>query len=277
MARVPPTWDRPGPIPPGDRGCPDLRPGPGETLDYLSGHWKIFQLRRGHRYSTDDLLTAWWAVRARNRPPDEPGTHLDLGCGIGSVGLLVAWACPGLRLVGVEAQEVSAALARRTVRYDGVEGRVEVRVGDFRDPIVLGPEERFDLVTGSPPYLAPGEGRRSPRPQRGPCRFEERGGVGDYLRVASAHLAPGGVVVWVHASRYREENLAAARSAGLAAVGCREVVFREGRPSLIALFHGRREAPAGDGEPPGPLLIRRADGTRSPEFAAIRREMGFPS
>ena len=33
------------------------------TLDILAGDWRIFQLRTGHRFSADDLLTAWTAVR----------------------------------------------------------------------------------------------------------------------------------------------------------------------------------------------------------------------
>ncbi|GAB4259666.1 MAG: methyltransferase [Deferrisomatales bacterium] len=241
-------------------------------MDCLSGHWKIFQLRRGHRYSTDDLLTAWFAVDAVGG--GGPVAHLDLGCGIGSVGLLVLWALPGARLVGVEAQAPSAALARRSLRYNGAEGRAEVRTGDFRRPGVLAPEERFDLVTGSPPYLASGEGRRSPLPQRGPCRFEDRGGARDYLRAAAAHRAPGGSVVWVHATRYREDNLRAAREVGLEEVEWREVVFREGKPSLITLF---RAAPRSFGAEGPPLVVRRADGRWSEEFRRIRQRMGFPT
>ena len=57
------------------------------TLDLLAGDWGIFQLRGGHRYSTDDLPTAWTAARAR------PSARrlLDLGSGIGSVGLVTLW------------------------------------------------------------------------------------------------------------------------------------------------------------------------------------------
>ena len=262
-------------MPPGDRGDPALRPGPGETLDCLSGHWRIFQLRRGHRYSTDDLLTAWYAARACLARQGEPRTLLDLGCGIGSVGLLLLWRFPGLRMVGVEAQEVSVGLARRSIRYNGADRRAEVRHGDLRDPGVFRPGERFDLVTGSPPYLAPAEGRRSPLVQRGPCRFEDRGGVDAYLATAAARLAPGGTVVWVHATRYLETNLAAARRAGLRAVGLRRVVFREGRPSLICLFRADSEGPAGVAEEPA-LVVRDREGRWTGAFREVRREMGFP-
>ena len=45
-------WIRPGPRPPGG-----VAPEDGETLDYISGHFGIFQFERGHRFSTDDVLT----------------------------------------------------------------------------------------------------------------------------------------------------------------------------------------------------------------------------
>ena len=57
------------------------------TLDILAGDWRIFQLRAGHRFSADDLLTAWTAVRANPTARQV----LDLGAGIGSVGLLALW------------------------------------------------------------------------------------------------------------------------------------------------------------------------------------------
>jgi tRNA1(Val) A37 N6-methylase TrmN6 len=261
-------------VPPG-AGDAGAAPGPGETLDCLSGHWRIYQLRTGHRYSTDDLLTAWYAARAALHGRQPPRTALDLGCGIGSVGLLLLWRFPGLRLIGVEAQEESAALARRSLRYNGVEHRAEVRQGDFRSPGILAPEERFELVTGSPPYLAPGEGRRSGAPQRGPCRFEDRGGVRDYLGVAVRHLAPGGLVVWVHATRYREANLGAARAAGFSRITYRPVVFREGRESLITLFCAAR-AEAASAVEEAPLSVRTAAGGHTADYAGVRREMGFP-
>src|SRR5690606_14070070 len=117
-------WTRPGPVPPGART--DVEPEPDVTLDYICGHFRIFQLRRGHRFSTDDVLTAWygttWCPTAAR--------VLDLGSGIGSVATIAAWRLPGARLVTVEAQEISVALARRSMRFNGLDGRCDVRCGD---------------------------------------------------------------------------------------------------------------------------------------------------
>ena len=89
-------WAKPGPVPPGLSA--GLSVAPDETLDAISGHFRLFQLRDGHRFSTDDILTAWygtsWCPTAR--------TALDLGSGIGTVGMIVAWRLPGARLVTVE-------------------------------------------------------------------------------------------------------------------------------------------------------------------------------
>src|SRR3954470_2970819 len=140
-------WTKPGPIPPGALGRGPI-PDAGETLDAISGHFRIFQLAKGHRFSTDDVLTAFygttWCPRAE--------TALDLGSGIGTVGMIAAWRLPGARLVTVEAQEESVRLARKSVQWSGLTERCEIRHGDFRERGVLRDEERFDLVLGSPPY-----------------------------------------------------------------------------------------------------------------------------
>jgi tRNA1Val (adenine37-N6)-methyltransferase len=75
----------------------------------------MFQLRDGHRFSTDDILTAWygttWCPTAR--------TALDLGSGIGTVGMICAWRLPGAKFVTIEAQSESVALAKKSARYNG--------------------------------------------------------------------------------------------------------------------------------------------------------------
>src|SRR6266550_1787544 len=167
-------WAKPGLIPPGARVAPEVAPS--ETLDAISGHFRIFQLRDGHRFSTDDLLTAWYGTTWA----PSPARVLDLGSGIGSVGMIAAWRLPGARFVTIEAQAESVRLARKSARYNGLENRCEIRQGDFREPGVLGVEEKFALIRGSPPYFPPGTGIEGDHPQKVACRFELRGDIADY-------------------------------------------------------------------------------------------------
>lgn len=268
-------WAKPGLVPPGAQTQPAV--GGDQTLDAISGHFRIYQLRKGHRFSTDDVLTAWygtsWAPSASR--------VLDLGSGIGSVGMMAAWRLPGARFVTVEAQDESVALARRSAAYNGLEDRYEIRHGDFRDGTSLTSGERFDLVLGSPPYFPPGTGIEGDHPQKVACRFELRGDVSDYARVAAAHLAAGGLFACVFPDQQRDRVEQAARDAGLAIVRCRSVVFREGEPPLIALFAMMRAEDLPERareltwrEPA--LVIRTADGRVHPEYAAVKLSIGFP-
>jgi tRNA1Val (adenine37-N6)-methyltransferase len=270
-------WAKPGPVPPGL--VAGLAVTADETLDAISGHFRLFQLRDGHRFSTDDILTAWygtsWCPTAR--------TALDLGSGIGTVGMIVAWRLPGARLVTVEAQPQSVALARKSARFNGVEQRCEIREGDFREPGVLRDGEQFDLVTGSPPYFPPGTGVESGHPQKLACRFELRGTVADYCATAAKHLAPGGFfacVFPVEAAQLSRVE-AGARAAGLVIVRRRPVVFREGEPPLVGLFGMMRatdlpECLRGQTWTEPELVIRTREGKIHPEYSAVKLAIGFP-
>jgi tRNA1(Val) A37 N6-methylase TrmN6 len=268
-------WAKPGPIPPG--ASADIQLSADETLDAISGHFRIIQLRRGHRFSTDDVLTAWygttWAPSA--------GRILDLGSGLGSVGMIAAWRSPGARVVAIEAQPESVALARRSAAYNGLTDRYEIREGDFRAADALGEGEAFDLVLGSPPYFPIGTGIEGDHPQRVACRFELRGDVGDYARVASQHLAKGGVFACVFPEQQRARMETAAADAGLMIIRRRPVVFRDPEPPLITLFAMVRAADL----PPSPqrqtwveppLVVRTAAGAVHPEYAAVMLAIGFP-
>jgi len=268
-------WAKPGPIPPGAADPPEV-PG-GESLDAISGHFRLFQLEGGHRFSTDDLLTAWygtsWAPSARS--------VLDLGSGLGTVGMIAAWRLPGARFVTVEAQADSVRLARKSVHYNGLDDRYAIRAGDFRDPSLLGEDERFDLVLGSPPYFPTGTGVPGDHPQKVACRFELRGDVNDYARVAAAHLTAGGLFACVFPENQRMRAEAAAQAADLVVVRRRPVVFLEGEPPLVTLFAMNR---AGDLPEPmrartweePPLVIRTAGGAIHPEYSAVKLAIGFP-
>ena len=269
-------WAKPGPIPPGATD-PSLLPSADESLDAISGHFRLFQLRNGHRFSTDDILTAWygtaWCPTAQ--------TALDLGSGIGSVGMVAAWRLPGAKFVTIEAQEDSVRLARKSARYNGLESRYEIRHGDFREPGVLKPDEKFDLVLGSPPYFPVGAGIEGDHPQKIACRFELRGDISDYCRTAAAHLALGGFFACVFPTEQSARLEAAAASTALVIIRRRPIVFREGDSSLISLFgmsladHLPRPFRQATWTEPA-LIIRRLDGTVHPEYSAVKLAIGFP-
>ena len=236
------------------------------TLDQIVGPWHVYQLRRGHRFSTDDLLVAWAAISA------QPGARrlLDIGAGIGSVGLMTLYAMPpDAHLTMVEVQERSHRLARASVRRNGLTGRVTAIHQDLRQYAPPGGGERFELVTGSPPYIPIDKGISSPHPQRAGARMELRGDVFDYCRAAARAMAEGGRFCLCHAAA-DERPEAAIRAAGLALLRRQDVVFRRGRAPTIALYTCAWSGTRADAPP---LVVREADGRWTAAYLALREEM----
>lgn len=250
----------------------DPRLGP-LTDDLLTPDVRVFQRKSGHRFSSDDVATAWVAHEAA------AGARraLDMGCGLGSVLLLLAWRMEEASFVGIEAQEMSFELARRNVARNAsvrrIGERVVVRHGDLRDPSIAREEGApFDLVTGTPPYFPPGTAVQSADEQRTLARIEERGGVEAYLAAASLAVAESGTVVLCADSRAAERVDAGAATASLTIASRVDVVPRENRPPLFSVWVLGRDRPFGGSSV---LTLRDAEGRTASDANRLRTFCGF--
>ena len=127
--------------------------GEDETLDeILGGRLRIIQRKNGYRFSIDALLLAHFTVL-------KDGDNLiDLGTGSGIIALILASRYRPGRVLGIDVQEDCAAMARRNVVLNGLEGRVEIRQGDVRHPTTLCNPRSFDAAVFNPPLPAPDVG-----------------------------------------------------------------------------------------------------------------------
>lgn len=244
------------------------------TEDHLTIGWKIVQRKHGHRHSTDDLLTGWYA--AEKTSPDRKKL-LDLGAGIGSVGMLLLWRSPDARLTCIEAQEVSFALLEKNIAKNDLGGRVRAIRGDLRHVRLDG--ETFDVVTGSPPYFDPKDGIVSADSQRAHARFELRGDVRDYCAAARVALSPGGRFVFCFPTNQRARAEKAIADAELALVTSRDVIPRRGIAPLFSLFCCRHRFAADAGSSNEPTLEdpwSSSGSLREPDYV-VRDESGEPT
>jgi len=123
------------------------------------------------------------ALRGRERPVRRA---VDIGCGAGPGGIVVAKALPGAEVAMVDINAAALRLARVNARLAGT-----ANAGARRSDLLTGVEGGFDLIVSNPPYLVdPGE--RAYRHGGGPL------GAGLSLAILDAaleRLAPGGTLV----------------------------------------------------------------------------------
>lgn len=249
------------------------------TVDQLTSGWTIAQRKKGHRHSTDDLLTGFYA--AEKMP--HATRLLDLGAGIGSVGLLALWRAPATAtLVAIEAQEISFALLARNIADNALGDRVRAIHGDLREVRVgahdtsLDEVGAFDLVTGSPPYWDISEGVVPADSQKAAARFELRGTISDYAATARRHLAPDGRFVFCFPSVQGQRAHDACTTNGLVIERERPVIPRADAAPLFTLYCARRREDLGGTFVREPEhVVRDADGNPTAMHAAARATFGF--
>jgi tRNA1Val (adenine37-N6)-methyltransferase len=232
------------------------------TLDGLAGPYKLFQRKKGYRHSVDDILTAHFAVSGKNEKPSEV---LDLGIGIGCVGLAVAWYFQDTTVTGVEAQDISVALLRQNIWANNLESRVNVVHQDLRDFVPqIQQTHRYSLITASPPYFDVKNGILPADSQAAHCRFEMRGDIFDYARCAAAWLHANGRFVFCFPSVQHGRVLRALGEAQLHLNSFQRVIPKENVPSLFSLYEAsKRNTPTVECPP---LTVRDANGTRTQQM-----------
>jgi len=240
------------------------------TCDRLTLDISLYQRAKGHRFSSDDVATAYVAFAAAPRAL----RVLDLGCGIGSVLLHLAWKMPHASFVGIEAQALSFALLERNLARSGYENRVSIQQGDLRDDAQLdGAAPPFDLVTGTPPYFPPDTALGAMDPQRAAARIEYRGGVEAYIAAAARVLSADGTFVLCGDARADGRVLQGARAFGLIVVRRHDVTTWEGRPPLFSVWTLSRCAAVMTAVP---IVLRDRAGAPTRDAAALRAFSGFP-
>ena len=239
--------------------------------DALTPDWSIAQLKEGHRFSNDDAFCGFFASEAA---PDARRL-LDLGSGVGSVGLITLWrSSPEATLTCVEAQSLSHDLCQRTITKNNLSDRVELVLEDLRH---FDGKQNFDLITGSPPYFAPADGVASPHDQRAFCRLEFRGGLDDYCACASRALTDGGTFAFVMAAQDSRCETAPAQH-GFGIVRRIDVVFKEGRKSHICVCVCARLGDARLAHPrTETLVLRDGDGKRTRAYRVWQERSRLPS
>jgi tRNA1(Val) A37 N6-methylase TrmN6 len=227
----------------------------------LGGRVQLLQPARGYRVAIDAVLLAA-AVDAA------PGQRiLDLGAGVGAVGLCLAARLAGCSVIGIELQPALAELAERNANLNGMADRVRTVVHDLAKPLPadLG---RFDHVLTNPPYLAAAVADPSPDPSKALATVESSADLARWLAVATAAAEPAGTLLIIHRSDRLDEILG-----HLGRLGWGDATVKRLPPAARILVRARRaDRPTRHDAPP--LTLHRPGGGYTDEAEAILRHAG---
>jgi tRNA1Val (adenine37-N6)-methyltransferase len=233
-----------------------------ETLDpILRGLVRVIQRQGGYRFSLDAVLLADFAAGSKAR------RAVELGAGSGVVSLILAARGAVERVTGVEIQPALADMARRSVGLNGLEDRVEIVKGDFRDQRLLAADS-FDLVVSNPPYRPVDRGDVSPEEERALARHEIKANLADVVGAVRRLLRSGGRACLVYPAGRLAEVCAALFGAGLRPRRLRLVHPRAGEPAELCLVEARRE-PRGELVVLAPLFVYSEGDRYSEELEQI--------
>jgi tRNA1(Val) A37 N6-methylase TrmN6 len=247
----------------------EIAPGLGEIGEdrILDGRLTLFQPKKGHRAGSDAVLLA------ATLPELGAGPLLDMGAGVGTIGLVAALVQPDLQVTLLERDPDLAALAARNAVANGLEKRIRVIAADLGAPAAMLAQAglataSFACVAMNPPFYAAGEARLSPVANRRAAHVVETP-LPVWLRTARRLLMPGGRLALIHRAEAVAEVLAGLAT-GFGGVSVRPVHASADRPAIRILVG----ATLGSKKPAAllpALVLHREDGAMTALSEALHR------
>ena len=238
---------------------------------WLGGRLTLVQPKRGHRVGTDAVLLAAAAGGL------EQGRIVDVGAGVGAVGLALAQRSTLAFVDLVEIDPGLARLAERNAALNGLQARTRVLRLDAlvpRERRETGLTESASCVLTNPPFFDARAVRASPDESKARAHVLGRDGLArdglpDWIESSLAMLKPGGRFVMIH----RPEALApilAAIGGRLGALALLPVHPAKNAGAHRVLVSGVKGSRAPLRLAPG-LVLHGADGRLTPEADALHR------
>ena len=158
----------------------------GERLDDLQlKGYEIIQDPKRFCFGIDAVLLSNFAKVKKNE------TVLDLGTGTGILPILLAGKTEGKHFTGLEIQEDSADMARRSVAHNDLDERIDIVTGDIKEAFSIFKPKLFDVIVSNPPYMLADHGLKNPNDALAIARHELMCNLEDIMRESSKLLADG--------------------------------------------------------------------------------------
>lgn len=233
-----------------------------ERLDDLQVNgYEIIQHPGKFCFGMDAVLLANFARVKKNE------RALDLGTGTGIIPILLTAKTEGQSFVGLEIQEESADMARRSVAHNRLEEKVEIVTGDIKEAAEIFGPVSFDVITVNPPYMIGQHGIANASDTKAIARHEVLCTLDDVLRESAKILKPKGRFYMVHRPFRLAEILSKMVAVGIEPKRMRMVhPFIDKEPNMVLIEGARGGNSRMTVEPP--LVVYKEVGVYNDELLA---------
>ncbi len=193
---------------------------------------------------------------------------LDLGTGTGIIPILLEAKTKAEHLTGLEIQEDSADMARRSVLLNGLEHKIDIVTGDIKEAGSLFDAASFDVITCNPPYMIGQHGLTNEEDAKAIARHEILCTLEDVVSQTAKLLKPGGNFFMVHRPFRLAEIMSVLQAYKLEPKRMRLVYpFVDKEPNMVLIEANRGGKPRMTVEKP--LIVYREPGVYMPEIYDI--------
>ena len=234
-----------------------------ERLDELQRNgYQIIQNPKKFCFGMDAVLLSGFAKAGKGEKV------LDMGTGTGIIPILMEAKTEAAHLTGLEIQEESADMARRSVELNRLQDKIMIVQGDIKEAETLFGAASFDVVTCNPPYMIGQHGIRNPEAPKAIARHEILCTLEDVIAQAAKVLKPGGNFYMVHRPFRLAEIMVMLQEYRLEPKRMRLVYpFVDREPNMVLIEANRGGRPRMTVE--RPLIIYREQGVYMPEIYEI--------
>ncbi len=226
---------------------------------FLYENLKIYQDSENFNFSLDSILLANFVFIRKNTKK-----ILDIGTGNAPIPLILTQKTKA-KIVGVEIQKKSAQLAQKSVKFNNLEGQIEIINKDIKKLEKEMENESFDTILCNPPFFKVYQKtRKNVNQEKAIARHEVSLELEEIFIIAKKILKNDGVIALIHRPERMVDIIEYMKKNNIEPKRIKIIFPKKEKAANMLLIEGRKNGKTGLIIEP-PLIIHQNNGAYTKE------------